>query len=186
MVPVSYAIKRTQHAHGLAAYKASVPSVEIQTNLLNLLLFFIAEHLGCVARTAHITRWSHVAVVPSTRMRSGEHPLRVLLGDRIGLPWVDFSVNPNIASEVREFRADRFRVLGEDLRGAHVLLLDDTWTTGSRVQSVSYALKLAGAERVAAVVLGRHANPEWDGWKPIIREIKDRAFRLDSCLVHDE
>ncbi|WP_433361953.1 hypothetical protein [Streptosporangium sp. CA-115845] len=185
MVPISYAIKRAQHAYGLAAYKATIPSPEIQTNLLNLLLFLVEDHLGCVARAAHITRWSHVAVVPSTRGRSGEHPLRMLLGSRIGLPWVNFSANLNIPSDVREFRADRFSVSGGEIGGAQVLLLDDTWTTGSRIQAVSYALKLAGAERVAAVVLGRHANPEWDGWKPILRQIKDQPFRLDTCLVHE-
>ncbi|MGW5488200.1 hypothetical protein ACWESL_26055, partial [Streptosporangium sandarakinum] len=30
----------------------------------------------------------------------------------------------------------------------------------------------------AAVVLGRHANPEWDGWKPILATVRDRGFRL--------
>lgn len=184
MVPISYAVKRTQHAYGLAAYKAKVPSPEIQTSLLNLLLFFVRDHLGCVAEAAHVTRWSHVAVVPSTRGRPGEHPLRALLGSRMGLPWVGLSVNQDIPSHVRELRKDRFSVLDGDLGGGHVLLLDDTWTTGSRVQSVAYALKRAGAERVAVVVLGRHANPEWDGWNPILRAIKDHPFRLDSCLVH--
>ncbi|MET8156921.1 phosphoribosyltransferase [Sphaerisporangium sp. NPDC005289] len=185
VVPISYAVKRTQHAYGLAAYKAAVPSPEIQTNLLNLLLYFMVDHMGCVAEAARVTQWSHVAVVPSTKGRSGEHPLRALLGDRVGLPWVDLTVNPGISPDVRQFRKDWFKVPGEDVKGAHVLLLDDTWTTGSRVQSVSYALKAAGAARVAAIVLGRHANPEWDGWKPILAEIKDRPFRLDDCLIHE-
>ncbi|WP_329084809.1 phosphoribosyltransferase [Streptosporangium sp. NBC_01469] len=184
VVPISYAVKRAQHAHGLAAYKAQPPSWESQTNLLSLLLLFVKEHLGCVARASRVAGWSHAAVVPSTRNRPGEHPLRALVGGRLGLPWAELSANPHIPSEVREFRVDRFEVSGGDLRGARVLLLDDTWTTGSRVQSASYALKLAGADKVAAVVLGRHVNPEWEGWKPIIQEIKDKSFRSDRCAVH--
>ncbi|WP_344917750.1 phosphoribosyltransferase [Streptosporangium oxazolinicum] len=177
-------MKRAQHAHNLAAYKAGFPSQESQTNLLSLLLLFIGEHLGCVTRAARVTGWSHAAIVPSTKSRPDMHPLRAMLEGRLGLPWAELSVNPGISPEVREFRADWFRVSGVDLSGARVLLLDDTWTTGSRIQSVSYALKLAGADRVAAVVLGRHVNPEWEGWKPIIREVKEKPFRSDWCAVH--
>lgn len=184
VVPISYAEKRTQHAHNLAVYKARFPSREIQTDLLSLLLLFVREHLGCVAQAAHVSTWSHAVVVPSTRNRSGDHPLRALVGSRLGLPWVELSVNPGVSSEAREFHADWFRVSGEDLRGARVLLLDDTWTTGARVQSVAYALKRAGAERVAAVVLGRHVNPGWEGWRPILRETRDSPFRTDRCAVH--
>ncbi|MFC3984062.1 phosphoribosyltransferase [Streptosporangium jomthongense] len=184
VVPISYAEKRTQHAHNLAVYKARFPSGEIQTDLLSLFLLFVRDHLGCVAQAARVSAWSHAAVVPSTRNRPGDHPLRSLVGNRLGLPWVELSVNPDIPSEVREFRADWFRVSGGDVGGARVLLLDDTWTTGARVQSVASALKRAGAERVAAVVLGRHVNPGWDGWRPILRETKDRPFRMDRCAVH--
>ncbi|MEU8377859.1 phosphoribosyltransferase [Streptosporangium sp. NPDC048865] len=185
MIPISYAVKGAQHAHGLATYKAArVPSLEVQGNLLDLLMFFVKDHLGCVSEAAHVTRWSHVAVVPSTKSRPGQHPLRTLIGDRMGLPWVDLSVNPQIPSDTREFRADWFKVLSRDVDGGRVLLIDDTWTTGSRIQSVAYALKQAGAQRAAAVVLGRHANPGWDAWKPVLGAIKDQPFRLDSCLVH--
>ncbi|MFI6454006.1 hypothetical protein ACIBF6_20895 [Streptosporangium amethystogenes] len=177
-------MKRAQHAHNLAAYKAEFPSRESQTNLLSLLLLFVGEHLDCVAQAAKVAGWSHAAVVPSTKGRQGVHPLRTILGGRLGLPWAELSANPDVSSEVREFRADWFRVSGADLGGARVLLLDDTWTTGSRIQSVSYALKLAGADRVAAVVLGRHVNPDWEGWKPIIQEVKEKPFRSDWCAVH--
>jgi hypothetical protein len=40
-----------------------------------------------------------------------------------------------------------------------VLVVDDTWVSGGSAQSVAAALKLAGARRVAVVVLGRHVNP---------------------------
>jgi hypothetical protein len=40
-----------------------------------------------------------------------------------------------------------------------VLVVDDTWVSGGSAQSTAAALKLAGARRVAVVVLGRHVNP---------------------------
>ena len=45
------------------------------------------------------------------------------------------------------------------MTGADVLVVDDTWVSGGSAQSVAVALKLAGARRVAVVVLGRHVNP---------------------------
>ncbi len=183
VVPISYAVKRQQHAYALAAYKAAVPSPAIQLDLLNLLLVFVADHHGCIARAARVDRWTHLAVVPSTKGRPGEHPLRALIGDRIQLPWAELTANPKIPSDSRKFHPDRFSA-GEDLGGAQILLLDDTWTTGSRVQSASYALRKAGASKVAAIVLGRHVNPEYDGWKPILQAIRDVPYRQDVCAVH--
>ena len=46
-----------------------------------------------------------------------------------------------------------------DVAGADLLVLDDTWVSGGSAQSATAALKLAGARRVAVVVLGRHVNP---------------------------
>ena len=43
--------------------------------------------------------------------------------------------------------------------GSDVLVVDDTWVSGGSAQSAAAALKLAGARRVAVVVLGRHVNP---------------------------
>ncbi|TYB59802.1 hypothetical protein FXF51_32820 [Nonomuraea sp. PA05] len=184
VVPISYAVKGWQHAHALAAYKSKFPSQRSQTALLNLLLLFLTDHHGCIADAARVTRWSHVAVVPSTRGRQGTHPLRVLVGDRMRFSWAELIANPEISPGLREFHPDRFAAPPGGLDDATVLLLDDTWTTGARVQSASYALKRGGAARVAAIVLGRHANPGYDGWKPILRSIKDQPYRQECCAVH--
>ncbi|WP_063910032.1 ComF family protein [Herbidospora yilanensis] len=185
VVPISYAVKGQQHAHALAAYKSTFPSKEVQTNLLNLLLLFLADHHGCVERAALVDTWTHVTVVPSTRGRQGEHPLRALIGSHLrAFPWVQLTANSRVPADLRAFHPDRFTAASPDLVGAHVLLLDDTWTTGARVQAAAYALKQAGASRVAAVVLGRHVNPGYGGWKPILNAIKDQPYRQEICAVH--
>ena len=46
------------------------------------------------------------------------------------------------------------------VRGARVLLLDDTYVSGSRAQSAAAALRLSGARAVLIVPLGRVLRPE--------------------------
>ncbi|MFC7729816.1 hypothetical protein [Actinomadura keratinilytica] len=70
------------------------------------------------------------------------------------------------------------------MEGRTVLLIDDTWTTGSRIQSASHTLKAAGAAKVVAVVLGRRVNPVWDEWRPILQKVRDEPFRMDDCPFH--
>ena len=63
-----------------------------------------------------------------------------------------------------------------------MLLIDDTWTTGANAQSAAAALKSAGAERVAAVVIGRHLNREWHENDRRLRGIT-RPFDWDRCAL---
>jgi orotate phosphoribosyltransferase len=50
-------------------------------------------------------------------------------------------------------------LVGDPVADADMLVVDDTWVSGGSAQSAAAALKLAGARRVAVVVLGRHLNP---------------------------
>ena len=59
------------------------------------------------------------------------------------------------ADDVRRYTATEW------LDGESVLLIDDTWTTGASVESAAHVLKAAGAERVGAVVIGRHVHPDF-------------------------
>jgi orotate phosphoribosyltransferase len=67
--------------------------------------------------------------------------------------------------------------------GARVLLLDDTWTTGARVQSLSHALKSAGAKSVVAVVLGRHVNAAHEGSKALVDRAGKGTFGIRRCVL---
>jgi hypothetical protein len=186
VVPISYAIKREQHAFNLASYKRRPGSETVRADLLALVQVFIADHGRCLLNAARIPTFDGAVIVPSTRNRPGPHPLQLLIGTRLRLPWLRMSANAKIRPESRMFHAERFSVDESDggLDGAAVLVLDDTWTTGSRVESASYALRVAGASTVVAVVLGRHVNPEWKPWGPILKTVKKVPFDLDRCAVH--
>jgi hypothetical protein len=100
---------------------------------------------------------SAVAVVPSGQGRSGAHPLVSIVRSCVDLPVVRLSVAPGVIHArgvtMGWLRADGLAA------GADVLVVDDTWVSGGSAQSAAAALKLAGARRVAVVVLGRHVNP---------------------------
>jgi phosphoribosylpyrophosphate synthetase len=183
VVPIAYAIKRTQHAHSLAVYKATPPSAQAKRNLSSLAVMFIAFHWECLTSAVGGT-FSHVVTVPSTRSRPGPHPLEAMVAARIGLPLLRPVVNPAYAAEDRAFHVDRFRVDGADTAGSRVLVVDDTWTTGGRVQALSCALKSQGAAGVAAVVLGRHVNPDYGPARPLITRLRAEPwFDLGRCVL---
>ena len=59
--------------------------------------------------------------------------------------------------------------------GTDVLVVDDTWVSGGSAQSAAVALKLAGARRVAIVVIGRHVNPDDPRSAQLLGALKQRG-----------
>ena len=49
------------------------------------------------------------------------------------------------------------------VKGRHVLLIDDSWTTGNSIQSAAVALKRAGADYVTVYCIARIINSSY--WK---------------------
>ncbi len=47
------------------------------------------------------------------------------------------------------------------MRGAHVLVLEDTWVTGGHSQAMAVALKRAGAVTVTVLPICLLLNPSW-------------------------
>lgn len=155
VAPVAYAPKGSAHARRLWVYKSSLPQAPAaRRELAAALLAFLREHGPCLWRQAG---WpagpTHLAVVPSRR-RPGPHPLRELAAPYLRLPWAALAASPGSDAAARDLDPGRFTA--PRLAGARVLLLDDTWTTGSSVQSAAMTLRRGGARGVAAVVLGRH------------------------------
>jgi hypothetical protein len=179
VVPVCFAPKGGPHARHLWLYKSARPGAEAaRLALLALLAVFLRDHGPCVWAAAGMTGPTHLAVVPSGRGRPGPHPLRALAGPLAGRPWARLSRGePGHAADLL---ADPGRFRAAPLPGgARVALLDDTWTSGASAQSAAAALRLAGAQRVAVIVLGRHllAGPGLAG--PGLP-----AFERGRCGVH--
>lgn len=180
VVPVAYAPKGGEHARNLWLYKSGGPGAEAAaTGLRALILLFLHDHGACAWRSAAMTAPTHVAVVPSGRGRPGPHPLWSLVAPCLALPPARLARRGHGDQEVRDANPERF--CARPVPGAQVVLLDDTWTSGASAVSATAALKLAGAQRVAVIVLGRHLTVP-GGAGPARPAM---PFRSCRCAVHE-
>jgi predicted amidophosphoribosyltransferase len=166
VAPISYSVAHEQLHHALAHYKRSrTPAARrLTVELAAVLWRHLSEHERCIADAANVDRFEVVTTVPSgDQQRDEKHPLPQIAGELVG-PTRDryerLLARTEIETAPRRFDRQKFTAV-KSLNGEAVLLIDDTWTTGSSAQSAAAALKLAGAGTVAAVVIGRHLNREW-------------------------
>lgn len=162
IAPLGYAVRGGPLAEDLRRYKSDRAAAEevaaAAARLRELLARFLADRGPSVWATAGMTGGPMaVAVVPSGQGRPGAHPLAGLVRSCVALPFVRLTVVP---TEIHTRGVNPYWVrVGDPVAGRDVLVVDDTWVSGGSAQSAAAALKLAGARRVAVVVLGRHVNP---------------------------
>jgi predicted amidophosphoribosyltransferase len=190
IAPISYSIAGEQLHHALAAYKRLRGDVgrQLSVQLAAVLWRFLLAHEPCVADAAGVECFQLVATVPSSdRVRDGDHPLRWIVGDVIG-PTRErherLLRRSELAVGARAFSREKFTA-PRPLEGRSVLLVDDTWTTGSNAQSAAAALKAAGAGPIAVVVIGRHLKREWRENDRRLRGIR-APFDWTTCAVCGE
>lgn len=188
VLPISYSVHHGQLHHALAGYKRSygAAALQLQLGLAAVLWRFLAGHEACLARQAGVEAFDRVATVPSSSIEHDAiHPLRTIVGERVRptadrferlLRRSDLDVSPR---HVEPGKYDPTRAL----TGEAVLLIDDTWTTGSNIQSAAGALKAAGAGRVGALVIGRHVREEFGKNATRVKAL-DRPFDWKRCALH--
>ncbi|MFE4827317.1 hypothetical protein [Streptomyces sp. NPDC056672] len=186
VVPVSLALKGEQYANELWRYKnaAGPQQQHFRVGLAAVLWRFLALHEGCVAAHCAVPGFDTVTIVPSTSGRES-HPLRIMVADMAGVTRDRYrdllTPAPNASALGRTVSAERYT--SSALWGESVLLIDDTWTTGSHAQSAAAALKAAGAGSVAVVVLGRHLNINYGDTATHIGQARLRRFSWDVCAI---
>jgi len=164
VVPVAYAVKGGQLAADLWRYKSGLPgTAEAGARLTAMLSGFLREHASRVWRSAGMVGGPGlVAVVPSGQGRLGTHPLLGIVAACVDMPVAPLLVArgaPGRARGLGDGLAVDWLTVAGPVPGADVLLVDDTWVSGGSAQAAAAALKMAGARRVALVVLGRHVDP---------------------------
>jgi hypothetical protein len=160
VAPIGFAVRGEQLAEDLRRYKSdrAVGAPEAAARLRESLAAFLRDEGDALWKRAGMSAGpSVVAVVPSGQGRPGAHPLVGIVRSCVDSPLVQLSIVPEVI-HIRGVDADWLRVTGS-VTGADALVVDDTWVSGGSAQSAAVALKLAGAHRVAIVVLGRHINP---------------------------
>ena len=155
-----YAIKFDQMYRIVAGYKRDSPeSVEYRETLKYVLGDALAIHYPCIAKVSDGHEPTSWVTVPSTTngMHHGRpHPLHQLVEPMLGraIPEIELVAH---GEKTRRIVPDTFSLAGEynpsSLR--HVLVIDDTWTSGTTVQSAAIMLKQQGAQRVTIYCLAR-------------------------------
>jgi hypothetical protein len=128
---------------------------------------FLLAHEPHVAAASGIDAFDVVGVVPSkTSERDEARPgLRTIAGTIVQhtAPRFEQLLQPtNAGIPGRYFDPGRYAAVRR-LNGQSLLLIDDTWVTGSSAQSAAAALREAGAVHVACVVIGRWLRPDYGG-----------------------
>jgi hypothetical protein len=163
VAPIRYAVRGGALATDLRRYKSergdAAEAALAAGRLRGLLAGFLDGQGAQVWRAAGMSAGpAAVAVVPSGQGRQGAHPLGVLIRESVELPLLRLTLRPG---EIHARGVNpRWVRVHTPVAGADILVVDDTWVSGGSAQSTAAALKLAGARRVAIVVLGRHVNPD--------------------------
>jgi hypothetical protein len=188
VVPISLYTLNSQLWHVLRYYKdGSGRSAELlATQVAAILARFTARHLRCVAATLGGDP-AVVTSVPSTRPqpRPGQHPLQtaIMRVGRLAPRYRPLLLRGPVYVDHNRADDQAFTVPLR-LGGERVLLLDDTLTTGARLHSAASALRLNGASAVAAVVIGRVINPEWnENCRRIWDQARATQFTFDQCCL---
>ncbi len=187
VAPISYSPAHEQLHHVLATYKRQTgPTARrFAVDLAALLWRYLESHERCIASAADAPAFTVVTTVPSSQAeRDDGHPLRRIVGE-LTAPTRGrherLLRRSDAKLEAHAFDANRYTAI-KRLDGQAVLLIDDTWTTGANAQSAAAALKRAGAQRVAAVVVGRHVNRDWHENDRHLKSLAGR-FTWDECAL---
>jgi hypothetical protein len=186
VMPLTYGIAGTQSGFLLRAYKDTSDARVRQQHgrVINWLLYLaILVHEGCIGRRVGIAIGCRLAV-PSARGRVGVHPFEVITRQMNATrDSPNLAVSPADTGE-RVVSVDKFTLNPEaDLAGQHVLILDDTWTTGANAQSAVLAARRAGAAAVSVMVVGRWLRADFSHNAQFIKARLARDYDPWICPV---
>lgn len=188
VLPISYSPHFGQLHTELAAYKrtSGQAAQRLRVQLAAVLWRFVADHERCLALAAGVASFDLVTTVPSgSSERDAAHPLRAMVGE-IVVPTRDrhdrLLVRSGTAVPDRAVVGTRFTATRQ-LESESVLLIDDTWTTGSNAQSAAWSLKDAGAGAVGVLVIGRHVQPTYQGNEARLAALPG-PFSWERCALH--
>lgn len=189
VAPLTYAVKSTQAMTDLYRYKDESLSMSARGDsvyrLRQLMFQSMSRHLKCFQQLSDAPLV--IASVPSTStQRTGPHPfdtIKNMFGAGFSHADVVYVGKGGDRNDRRRLQAELFAVNASEIRGTHVLLLDDSWVSGGHAQSAAAALLCAGAARVDVVVLARVLDPTFSDTAEYIRDHAPGPFDPDVCPI---
>jgi hypothetical protein len=180
VLPLALAVNPSGLQKFLYLYKSgSLAAEKAEAALLLLLDEMLPRHEPCLRQAAGVTAFDSVTFVPGTRERPNQ-PLHDLLLKSALAPRLEVML-----ARAEESSEDSwFRATGT-CPGRTVILVDDTFTRGSKSHAAATALTQAGAASVAVVVLGRHFRPDFQRCKIYLDEANAVPFDTSWCAICD-
>jgi hypothetical protein len=191
VAPLRYVIRRQQSYLDAWVYKdpSTPPERNHALHRLQLLTYLFTVTHGVCLDNVSGTAVSAVALVPSLSRPGQPHALEQV-AQYLPYYWTRVAVAAAVALPAdRDMRRDlnpAFVVIKEPaaVAGRHVVVFDDTWTTGGHAQSLAIGLRQAGAHEVSVVVVGRDLDPQYPPSAQFIEDyVTPRAYNLAVCPV---
>jgi predicted amidophosphoribosyltransferase len=193
VVPISYSEHLGQLHLALRAYKrdGSTTSRHHAVRLAGVLWRFLAAHEACVATAAGASGFELVTTVPSSYVERDEQPSNLRRMVEICKPVngrYARALRPSGRVDPKDRAYDPQRYDATMAIPDAVLLIDDTWASGSHAEAAAAALKKGGAKTVAVVTIGLHVRRDWTagGGRTIGQRLDDipTPFDWETCAVH--
>lgn len=163
-----------QSAHTVRAYKRTPPAEKCARDMNLMVAAATFLHDKCIAKAIG-SSWEAITFVPSASKPGPEHPVaelaRMVFGAGSAEKRLRLELGPGFSDPNRVVRADRFIVpdpYRDRVAGRHVLLVEDTWVTGAKVQSAAVALHDAGARAVTILCVARWCRYDWMSHKEFL------------------
>jgi hypothetical protein len=186
VVPLTYGIEGEQSHFLIRHYKDDQDAAVRQrlTVVMSRLLFLgIVLHEACIEKQVGQKVDRRIAV-PSLSGRRGIHPFVKLTTDMHATGTSPLLVPAPGASSARIIAGSQLDLSPEtDLTGEHVLIIDDTWTRGSRTQSAALAMRRYGVRHVSVMVVSRYLKPSYGDNSEFIRKHLRRDYDPHTCPV---
>lgn len=180
---LTYAWSGHQSGRLMEGYKGrnrNVTQDHVSTVTL-LSLFALQVHGHCAEQLAGLAA-THWTSVPSLPRREGDHALRALVrpfvpGQELRLVAAEAVRNP------RELSPAHFTAVELLPSRSHVLIIDDTWTSGAHAQSAAVVVRAAGAAQVSVLILARwlKPDPQYPVTERFMRERLTRDYDPMTC-----
>lgn len=176
--------EKHQSVHTVGAYKWSRPVQQCVQDMRLTVRIGTEIHGECIFD--HIGhRWDSATYVPSSHGRKGRHPVADLAvsvaqvadrktGARRFLIEAPDTPEARALADSRVSSVERFAVPDASrpaVEGRHVLLVDDTWTSGASIQSAAAAIKAAGAASVTGLVVDRWLSAHYADHEKLMKTL---------------
>ncbi len=189
VAPLVYAVRGQQSGALMRDYKRPTGADPRHRAVVALLLYLAHQlHRPCLEHAAALPL-THHTVVASLPAKAGRHRLeRVLpaMGDLEPLPVTALATTP----DPRAVDPRHYTITRPLPAGSHVLLIEDTWTTGGHAQSLALAARAAGATQVSILTVARWLDPSHEPTGAFLRaeepvyDPRACPWPTDVCHAH--